>query len=76
MKILPFFVIIPLGSAFLISLLGKKIKGLGDILTNLGTLSLLVLSLYSVPLAAAHKILVYKVGGWFPPIKITFIDFP
>jgi len=73
MKILPFFVIIPLGTAFLISLLGKKIKSLGDILANLGTLILLALSLYSIRLVDAHKILVYKVGGWIPPIGICMV---
>lgn len=70
---LPFFVIIPLGTAFLVSLFGKKIKNLGDILANLGTLSLLVFSLYSISLVAAHKIVVYKVGGWIPPIGICMV---
>ena len=71
--ILPFFVIIPLGVAFLISLFGKKIKNLGDALANLGTLSLLIFSLYSILLVATHKILVYKVGGWIPPIGICMV---
>ena len=70
---LPFFVIIPLGTAFLISLFGKKIKNLSDILANLGVLSLLVLSLYSIVLVNTHKILVYKVGGWMPPIGICMV---
>jgi multicomponent Na+:H+ antiporter subunit D len=64
MKMLPFFVIIPLGAAFLISLLGKKIRKSGDILANICTLSLLGLSLYSISLVYIHKVLVYKVGGW------------
>ena len=71
--ILPFFVIVPLGTAFLISLFGKKIKNLGDVLANLGTSSLLVFSLYSISLVARHKILVYKVGGWIPPIGICMV---
>jgi multicomponent Na+:H+ antiporter subunit D len=73
MKMLPFFVIIPLGTAFLISLLGKRIKNLGDVLANLATLALLGLSLYSIKLAAMHKVLVYKVGGWAPPIGICMV---
>ena len=60
---LPFFVIIPLGCAFLISLVGKKSKYAGDILANLSTLFLLGLSLYSIGLVAGHKTLVYKVDG-------------
>jgi multicomponent Na+:H+ antiporter subunit D len=70
---LPFFVIIPLGAAFLISLLGKKIKNLDDVLANLGTASLLAFSLYSIILVNAHKILVYKVGSWVPPIGICMV---
>jgi len=73
MKILPFFVIISLGSAFLISLFGKKIKNFADIVANLGTLSLLILSLYSVRLVAVHRVLVYKVGSWMPPIGICMV---
>lgn len=70
---LPFFVAIPLGGAFLISLLGKKIKKLGDLLASLSTLSLLVLSLYSLPLVNNHKMLIYKVGGWMPPVGICLV---
>lgn len=72
-NILPLFVIIPLGSAFLISLLGKKIKQLPDGLANLAALGLLVLSIYSVSLDSIHKTLVYKVGGWVPPIGICLV---
>ena len=45
---LPIFVIIPLGAAFLISLVGKRVKYLADILANLGTLGLFIFSLYSI----------------------------
>ncbi len=71
--ILPFFTIIPLLAAFLIAFLGKKIKGLGDFLSSLGTLSLLVLSVYSISEVLAHKIIIYKVGGWMPPIGISMV---
>jgi len=71
--ILPFFVIVPLGTAFLISFFGKRIKNFADPLANLGTLSLLVFSLYSISLVATHKILVYKVGGWLPPVGICMV---
>lgn len=70
---LPFFVIIPLAGAFLISLLGKRVRWFSDILANFGTLSLLVLSLNSIQLVSAHKILVYKVGSWIPPIGICMV---
>ena len=70
---MPFFVIIPLGAAFLVSLLGKKIKSVGDVLANLGTLSLLILSLYSIKLVNMYKVLVYEVGSWVPPIGICLV---
>lgn len=73
MNMVPLFVIIPLGTAFLISLLGKRIKSFPDILANLGTLSLLAFSLYSIKLVNAYKILVYKIGGWIPPIGICMV---
>ncbi|MFH0913067.1 MAG: proton-conducting transporter membrane subunit [Candidatus Omnitrophota bacterium] len=71
--ILPIFVIIPLAAAFLISLLGKRIKNLSDLLANLGTLGLLIFSLYSISLVTAHKVIVYKVGGWIPPVGICMV---
>jgi multicomponent Na+:H+ antiporter subunit D len=73
LNILPFFVIIPLGAAFVISLLGKKIRNSADILANLGTLSLFVFSLYSIGLVNVHKVLVYRVGGWIPPFGIGMV---
>ncbi len=71
--ILPLFVAIPLGAAFVISLLAKKAKGMADVLANLGTGALLACSLYSIALVKAHKVLVYKVGGWMPPIGICMV---
>ena len=71
--ILPFFVIIPLGAAFLISLLGKRIRSFADFLANLGTLSLLLLSLYSIKLVNVQQTLIYKVGGWVPPVGICMV---
>ncbi len=73
MMTLPLFVVIPLGAAFLISLLGKKIKNLADIITNLGTASLFLISLYSLLLVSQHKVLVYKIGGWAPPLGICMV---
>jgi len=71
--ILPLFVAIPLGAAFVISLLARKSKGMADVLANLGTGALLVCSLYSIFLVNAHKVLVYKVGGWMPPVGICMV---
>ena len=60
---IPLFVAIPLGAAFLMPILGRASKKVTDILTNLVTLSLLVLSLIAV-LSLNDQTLVYNVGGW------------
>ncbi|UCG35383.1 MAG: monovalent cation/H+ antiporter subunit D family protein [Candidatus Omnitrophota bacterium] len=72
-NIIPLFVVIPLAGAFLISLLGKKIKGLADIIGVISGLSLCVLSFYAVRLYNIHGVLTYSVGAWMPPIGIGMI---
>lgn len=72
-NILPFFVIIPLAGAFLLPLLGKKFKWTTDVLGNLFTLALLVLSVLSVRAVAESGALVYSVGGWKPPLGIALV---
>lgn len=71
--LLPFFVVIPLGVAFLNSLLGKRIKGFSDILSVLATLALVCISVYSLFLFKTTGVIVYKVGGWIPPIGIAMV---
>ncbi len=73
MHIIPLFVVIPLGSAFLVSLLGKRVKRFSDSLSNLATFSLFFISLVSIFLVRTQGILVYKVGGWIPPIGISMV---
>jgi len=73
MNVIPLFVAIPLLAAFLVSLLGKKHKTLPDSLSNLATLALSILSLYSIFLVKNLGTLVYKVGGWIPPIGIAMV---
>lgn len=72
---IPLIVIIPLATAFLISLLGKYIRRFADTAACIGTGLLLGLSLYSVSLvkSAAENLLVYKIGGWVPPFGICFV---
>jgi len=69
-NLLPLYVIIPLGAAFLISLFGKISKRICDCLANLATFLLLGLSLLAAVYKPSTGILVYKVGGWIPPIGI------
>ena len=72
-KIIPLFVAIPLGAAFLMPILGRLWKRLPDILGNLATLSVFVLSLAAIN----QNFAVYKVGGWQPlngiPIGIYMV---
>ncbi|MFH1479416.1 MAG: proton-conducting transporter membrane subunit [Candidatus Omnitrophota bacterium] len=72
-NILPLFIAIPMFGTFLISLIGKKTKKISDIVSGLVTFSLAVLSVYSVFLFKDTGIMVYKVGGWAPPIGIAMV---
>ncbi|MBU4141116.1 MAG: monovalent cation/H+ antiporter subunit D family protein [Candidatus Omnitrophica bacterium] len=72
-NIIPLFVALPLAAAFLISLLGKRIKRLPDALGVLVALILCGLSLLSVRLHNIHGILTYSAGAWKPPIGIGMV---
>lgn len=68
MNLLPLFVAIPMLAAFLIPVLGRRRQMLPDILGNLTTFSILVLSLCTLGVTGA-----YAVGGWAPPLGITLV---
>lgn len=72
-QILPLFVSIPLASAFLISLLGKKIKSLPLVFSFLCNLLLVILSIYSIFIIKANGTTIYQVGGWKPPFGIAMV---
>ena len=72
-NLLPLFVAIPLGAAFLNSLIGKKIKAFSDVLSSIATFCLACLSVYSVFVFKEIGVVVYKVGGWVPPIGIAMV---
>jgi multicomponent Na+:H+ antiporter subunit D len=72
-NIIPLFVAIPLGGAFLISLAGKRIKWLPDILGNLTTLVLFGISVLAVFAVSKYGSLVYSVGSWKPPVGIAMV---
>ncbi|MBU2495695.1 MAG: proton-conducting transporter membrane subunit [Candidatus Omnitrophota bacterium] len=69
MNRLPLFVAVPLFLAFLIPVLGRKWKTLPDILGNLATFFLLLLSLSILGISG-----VYAVGGWPPPLGIVMVS--
>jgi len=72
-NLLPLFIAIPLGGAFLVSFLGKRIKFFSDILSSLTGFFLFLIALYTIPLVGKFTTLIYKVGGWMPPIGISLV---
>ncbi|MFH1594653.1 MAG: monovalent cation/H+ antiporter subunit D family protein [Candidatus Omnitrophota bacterium] len=72
-NILPLFIIIPLAGAFLNSLIGKRIKWVPDLLGNVATLGLFIVSLLAVCLVNAQGVLSYSVGAWKMPLGIAMV---
>jgi multicomponent Na+:H+ antiporter subunit D len=73
MLLLPSIIIIPLASAFLIPVFGKKVKPAGSLLTCAAALCLVVASFLVASFVMAHKVIVHKVGNWMPPSGITLV---
>jgi multicomponent Na+:H+ antiporter subunit D len=74
-SLVPLFVIIPLGSAFLMAILGRIIKGINKFIAPLSLLSLLYLSIYFM--LKVPDTTVYLVGGFQPvagvPVAIYMV---
>jgi len=67
-KLLPAFVVIPLLTAFILPLFGKKLKAIATFFANIATTSLLVLSVCFI-----GKSGVYLVGKWTIPLGINLV---
>ncbi|MCX7917734.1 MAG: proton-conducting transporter membrane subunit [bacterium] len=65
---LPLFIIIPFGMAFFIPMVSRKIKWVPDVLGNITTFILLILSLMTLNLEY-----VYHIGGWKAPFGIVLV---
>ncbi|MBA7576524.1 Na(+)/H(+) antiporter subunit D [subsurface metagenome] len=65
---LPLFVAIPLVTAFVLPLFGRKGKSAATLLANLATTALLVLSIGTIGQSA-----VYEIGNWSIPLGINFV---
>ena len=65
---LPLFVAIPLVTAFVLPVFGKKGKSAATLLANLATIALLVLSIGTIGQSA-----VYEIGNWSIPLGINFV---
>lgn len=73
MNIIPLFVALPLGTAFVMALLGKVKETVIDVLINALTLILAILSLILLILLGENGAFVYTMGRWFPPKGINLV---
>ncbi|MCX5713576.1 MAG: proton-conducting transporter membrane subunit, partial [Candidatus Omnitrophica bacterium] len=73
MSIFSLFVVIPLASAFIIALIAGRLKNIGNFIFCSTTLILCVLSLSAVRLVNIYKVIVFKIGGWLPPVGISMV---
>ncbi len=69
MNVLPLMVALPLGMGFLIPMVSRKNRRTADVLGNLATLSLLIMSLYLFRIGNQ----IYFMGGWKPPLGINLV---
>ena len=65
---LPVFVAVPLVTAFLLPVFGKKGKAVATLLANLATIALLVLAVASIGQSR-----VYEIGKWSIPLGINLV---
>lgn len=73
MNIIPLFIAIPLGAAFILALLYKTKEIVSDVLVNSVTLCLTILSFVLILLLRNNGIFVYTMGRWFPPKGINLV---
>ena len=76
MHLIPYLLILPLAAAFFIPVAGKKVKNSPEILALIASVSCALLSYLVAAAVCAHKIIVYKVGGWMPPAGISLVADP
>lgn len=70
---IPLFIVIPLTGSFLISIVGKRVKGFPALVGVLAAAGLFIASLKAVGLVHLHKVVVYAVGAWKPPVGIAMV---
>jgi multicomponent Na+:H+ antiporter subunit D len=73
MNLLPTFVAVPLGAAFLMLLVSKINRRAADVLGNLSTLYLLVAAVVLYFVRPFNNLLIYKIGGWAAPVGINLV---
>lgn len=70
MQIIPLFIAIPMGAAFVLAMLGKARHTLIDLLANIVTAFLLILAISVIGVKGTTT---YVMGKWFPPIGIVLV---
>ena len=73
MNLLPLFIAIPLGTAFVIVLLGKTREIYSDILATIAALILAILPFILILTLDKGEVLVYSMGKWLPPQGINLV---
>jgi len=71
--IAPYFVVIPLLTAFLIVIFGKKGERISGFIALIAAFTLLVLSLMLFPVIDSEGTIVYEVSGWKIPYTIALV---
>jgi multicomponent Na+:H+ antiporter subunit D len=72
-NIIPLFIVIPLSAAFIISIVGKKIKHMPDMVGFIATFGLCLWSFVGLWATNSYGTLVYSVGAWRPPFGIAMV---
>lgn len=70
MQIIPLFIAIPLGAAFILAMLGKARHSFVDLLANIATAFLLILAISVIGVKGTTT---YVMGRWLPPIGIVLV---
>ncbi|MDO8525233.1 MAG: proton-conducting transporter membrane subunit [Candidatus Omnitrophota bacterium] len=73
MQLIPYLLLIPLAAAFLIPVVGKKMKNSSEALALIASFALAIFSYMLAGAVITHKVLVYKAGNWMPPAGITLV---
>jgi multicomponent Na+:H+ antiporter subunit D len=75
-KLIPLYIILPLGAAFLIPIIGRILKGFQKTVTSLVFLFLIGMSIKFI-IGGVNEPISYKIGGWEPvngiPIAIYLV---
>ncbi len=75
-KLIPLYIILPLGAAFLIPIIGRIVKGFQKAVTSLVFLFLVGMSIKFI-ISGVNEPIPYKIGGWEPvngiPIAIYLV---